>query len=161
MATNHLITNRLTGETIDENNSENNELRTVSNISEIDSFIEIKVTWYRWLVLGLWLLCGILAAAISITLTPCSTLISQAYNVPLLQVSLCTLCFGMTAVPMFFISMKMYTVVSTAWTLRLGCLILVIGCWIRQLCTFDNNQFWPVIVGSFIISLSNPILLSA
>ena len=76
MASNPLITNRLTGETIEENNSENNELRSVSNMSEVDSFVEIKVTWYRWLILGLWFICGVLAAAISITLTPCSTLIS-------------------------------------------------------------------------------------
>lgn len=120
----------MTGELIEDNNSEN-ELRTVSVMSEGDSLVDLQVTWYRWLVLGLWMLCGILAAAISITLTPCSTLISLAYSVPLLSVSLCTLCFGMTAVPMFFVSMKMYTVVSTAWTLRLGCLILVIGCWTR------------------------------
>lgn len=79
MATNPLITNRLTGETIEEENSENNDLKTISDLSEIDSFVAIKVTWYRWLVLGLWLLCGIIAAAISITLTPCSTLISLAY----------------------------------------------------------------------------------
>ena len=79
MATNPLITNRLTGETIEENNTDDNDLRTVSLISEIESFVEIKVTWYRWLVLILWLICGIIAAAISITLTPASTLISTAY----------------------------------------------------------------------------------
>jgi hypothetical protein len=134
MQTNLLITNRLTGETVEDgNNSENNDLRTMTDGDELemDSVNEIKVTWYRWLILVLWLTCAVLAAGFSITLTPCSTLISDAYNVSLLEVSLCTLCFGITAVPMFFISMKMFTVFSTAWTLRIGLIILILGCWTR------------------------------
>jgi len=139
METNHLITNRLTGETIEESNDvENDDLRELSQITDEDSNAEIKLTWYRWLVLFLWIMCGILAAALSITFTPASTLINTAYGVPLLQVNLCTLCFGITAVPMFFVSMKMYTVVSTAWTLRLSCVLLVVGCWIRQISTFNG-----------------------
>ena len=106
-------------------------------------------------------MCALIAAAISITLTPCSTLVSEAYNVSLLQVNLCTLCFGMTAVPMGFASMKIYTVFSSAWTLRLGSLVLLAGCWIRQLSTYDNNKFWPIVTGSFVISLANPIFLCA
>jgi len=105
-------------------------------------------------------MCETVATTLSITFTTASTLISNAYGVPLLQVNLCTLCFYITSVPMFFISMKMYTVVSTSWTLRLGCLILVLGSWFRQLST-KNDQFWPILTGSFIVSLSNPIFLTA
>lgn len=67
----------------------------------------------------------------------------------------------MTAVPMFFTSMKMFTVFSSAWTLRLGCIVLLTGCWFRQLSTYDGNKFWPIVAGSFVISLANPIFLCA
>ncbi len=70
-------------------------------------------------------------AAISITLTPVALKIKDAYEVSLLSVNLCTLCYGITAVPMFFISMKMYTIMSAATTLRIGALFLTLGCWIR------------------------------
>jgi hypothetical protein len=93
--------------------------------------IELKVTPYRWLVLFFYVLGASLGAAVSITLTPVAILIAAAYEVTLLDVNLCTLCFGITSVPMFFLSMKMFTVMSTASTLRLGAFFLCIGCWIR------------------------------
>lgn len=93
--------------------------------------IELKLSPMRWLILLFYLLCALAGAAISITFTPVSLLIVDAYSVPLIQVNLCTLCFGITAVPMFLTSMRMYTWISTATTLRIGAVLLIIGCWTR------------------------------
>lgn len=106
------------------------------------------------------MMCALTGAAISITLTPVALLVQAAYSVPLIQVNLCTLCFGITAVPMFFLTMRMFTVMSAATTLRLGAFLLMAGCWIRQISTFEGH-FWSIEVGSFVISLAGPIFLSA
>jgi predicted MFS family arabinose efflux permease len=55
----------------------------------------------------------------------------------------------------------MYTVLSAATSLRIGASILIVGCWFRQICSVENNKFWYIIVGQFIISFANPIYLSA
>lgn len=138
---------------------ETNEL--LDQTTESFLSIELRVTPRRWLILLFYFLGAAAGAAVSITLTPCALLVKDAYDVPLLEVNMCSLCFGVTCVPMFFISMKMYTVLSTATTLRIGAFLLVLGCWIRQISTFDGNQFWSILVGSCVISLAGPIFLSA
>ena len=78
-----------------------------------------------------------------------------------MAVSFCTLVFGITSVPMFFISMKLLTAYSMATVLRLGCFFLVFGAWLRSVSLIDNDQFWPIIAGTSIISFSGPIFLCA
>lgn len=119
------------------------------------------MTKRRWVVLVTYLLASLCAPTISICFTPCSELVSQAYGVPLLAVSFCTLVFGITSVPMFFISMKLLTSYSLTNVLRLGCFFLVFGAWLRSVSLIDNDQFWPIIAGTTIISFSGPIFLSA
>lgn len=128
------LNNRLTSET-DQSYPTPDELENQLIDDDIDletnTEPNLEVTWYRWLVLFLYILCAVILSGISITLTPCSQLIADAYGVSLLQVSLTNLCYGITAIPMFFLSMKMFTVFSTAWTLRFATLLLVVGCWVR------------------------------
>ncbi len=119
------------------------------------------MTKRRWVVLVTYLLASLCAPTISICFTPCSELVSQAYGVTLLAVSFCTLVFGLTSVPMFFISMKLLTAYSLANVLRLGCFFLVFGAWLRSVSLIDNDQFWPILTGTIIISLANPIFLCA
>lgn len=127
---------------------------------EVDK-IQLKLSWYRWLILLFYILSGCTVAGLAITLTPASTLIADAYNVGLEKVSLCTLSSGILAVPMYFISMKLYTVLPAAWMLRLGSVLLLVGCWMRQLSTFNGNEFWPIVTGAFINSTAGPIIYSA
>ena len=127
--------------------------------STLNSF-SIELTRRRWVVLVFYLLVTMSGSAISICFTPVSTLIMEAYNVPLIAVSFCTLVFGLTSIPMFFISMKLFTVYPTANVLRFGCFFLTFGGWVRML-TLAQDSFWPILGGTSIISLAGPIFLSA
>lgn len=132
--------------------------QTTESFGSVTSY---ELTPRRWVILFTYLLVTLSGSCISICLTPVSQSIKEAYDVPLLAVSFCTLVFGLTSIPMFFISMKLLTAYPTANVLRLGCFFLVFGGWIRMITLFDSSPFWPILTGATIISFSGPIFLSA
>jgi len=78
-----------------------------------------------------YLLVTLSGSLISLCLSPCALLVKEAYDVPLIEVNFCLLVFGLTSVPMFFISMKLLTTYSTANVMRLACFFLTLGGWFR------------------------------
>jgi len=61
---------------------------------------------------------------------------------------------------MSFVTTWMYTNMRISTVLRIGVVIICVGGWIRNICTLTHS-FWPVIVGTTILSIPGPIILSA
>jgi hypothetical protein len=73
---------------------------------------------------------------------------------------MCSIIFSATYVIFTFIAMPMYTKVEFCTVIRMGCIIMLTGCWCRSLCYFTGD-FWPVLLGSTWLSCAYPIFLSA
>jgi hypothetical protein len=74
------------------------------------------------------------------------------------MVTLTAIVFAITYIPMTFVAIYMFREFTPSLTFRFAIVIVVIGGWIRFL---GNDQFWVILVGYIIISLSFPILLSS
>lgn len=72
----------------------------------------------------------------------------------------CAIVFTATYIPMSFLTAWMYTHMRISTVLRAGAITICVGSWIRNICTLTST-FWPVIVGTTILSCPGPIILSA
>ena len=67
--------------------------------------------------------------------------------------------FYITYIPMTFVAIKLFNEVRPSVVIRLGCVNLIIGGWIRIFARETDNFFW-ILAGLTIMSLSYPLFLS-
>ena len=101
-------------------------------------------------------ICG---AAVSLGMTAQSTYIADAYGINVVVVNSCVIVFTLTYIPMSFVAAWMYTNMRLSTVMRLGTSVICLGGWTRNICTWTGT-FWPVLVGTTILSLPGPIILS-
>jgi len=70
-------------------------------------------------------------------------------------VNMCTLCY-FVCLPMSFTSMWLYNKMNSATVLRIGISMALCGTWLRMMTLINNNFFW-VLMGTVVITLSGPI----
>jgi len=93
-------------------------------------------------------------------MTAQSEYIASAYGINDVYVNMCVIIFTITYIPMSFVTAWMYTNMRLSTVLRIGTIIICIGSWFRNICTLTHT-FWPVLVGTTILSCPCPIILSA
>jgi len=86
-----------------------------------------------------------IVSALSLCLSPASSYIALAYNVPVVEVNMCGIIFTATYIPMTFASIWMYKEMATHTVLRISCMLMLVGGWCRIV--DDKNIFWPVLLG--------------
>lgn len=110
----------------------------------------------RWVLLACFVNCIMIVSAVSLCLSPASTYLASAYHTSILQVNMCGIIFTATYIPMTFASMWLYKQYATDTVLRLACVLMLAGGWVRMLAY--EGVFWPVLVGQIIVSLAQPIV---
>jgi uncharacterized membrane protein YvlD (DUF360 family) len=73
---------------------------------------------------------------------------------------MCAIVFALQALPMTFISIKMYNSLSVRTVLTISVSLQLFGAWIR-IGAFAIDEFWPVLVGTSILSVSHTFVQSA
>ena len=114
-----------------------------------------RTTWLRWPILFLFVNCIMIVSALSLCLAPASSDLARGYDVSILMVNMCGIIFTATFIPMTFVSMQMYKTMGTHTVLRIASVLMLVGGWGRMYAL--EGQFWPILVGQVIISLSQPI----
>jgi hypothetical protein len=122
--------------------------------------VEFKLSCYRCLILLALFSLSLCSAAVTLCLTAQSKYIASAYGISVVYVNACAIVFTATFIQMFFVSAKMYTDMRISTVLRIGAVILTAGTWIRYLAVVTST-FWPVLVGTTVLSMSAPIILSS
>lgn len=70
---------------------------------------------------------------------------------------MCGIIFTATFVPMTFASIWMYKEMKSDTVLKWGCVLMLVGGWIRMSSNAENHSFWPILLGQILISLAQPI----
>jgi len=101
----------------------------------------------------------IVTGGCSVALTPVAEPLSVAFNVKPLSVAMANIVFHITYIPMTFVAIKLYNEVKPTLIIRLACVNLIIGGWIRIFARKSDNFTW-ILAGFTIMSLSYPMFLS-
>lgn len=89
-------------------------------------------------------------------------LLAEAFGRDISVITMCSNVFNFTYVPMTFVSIRMYKTMSMATVIRIACVIMIIGAWIRSLFYYlATPVFWPILLGQTLISCSLPLFSSA
>lgn len=96
-----------------------------------------------------------IVSAFSLALSPVTSNLAWAYNVPQVEVNMCGIIFTATFVPFTFVSMWMYKNMRTSTVLRITCMVTLIGSWIRIICPITG--FCAILLGQVIISCAQPL----
>ncbi|MFM7857605.1 MAG: hypothetical protein ACKO96_38215 [Flammeovirgaceae bacterium] len=67
--------------------------------------------------------------------------------------------FHITYIPMTFVAIKLFNEVRPSIVIRIACLNLIVGAWIRIFARKSDNFTW-ILAGFTIMSLSYPLVLS-
>lgn len=102
----------------------------------------------------------IVTSACSVSLTPVAQPLSVAFNVQPIAVTMTSIIFHITYIPMTFVSIKLFKDVRPSIVFRIACVNLILGGWLRILAQ-RNDNFTLILVGFAIMSLSYPVFLSA
>jgi len=129
----------------DPNNFEKSTNRD-SLTSEFRTGFIPKVTWYRWLVFGLYVLNLLILSGESLSFSPISRQLARAYDKPLLVINMASIVFTITQIPMSFVAIALFNRFDNAWVLRFGAFILLVGNWVRYF-TVSTGQWYPVLIG--------------
>lgn len=121
---------------------------------------EYKVSPYRWVILFAFFNLLVAISSVQTSLTPVCQPLAVAFKVQTIVVTMSSIVFSITYIPMTFIAIKMFKEMSLSTVFRIACVIAIIGAWIRVLAE-ENKSFTWILVGYTVISLSYPILLSA
>ena len=73
---------------------------------------------------------------------------------------MCAIIFSLQALPMTFVAIVAFNNFSLRTVLTVSAILQLSGAWFRM-AAFSMDQFWPVLVGSTVQSLSNTFLLSS
>jgi hypothetical protein len=118
---------------------------TVRNDSYRATFVP-QVTWYRWLILALFIVNLMVMSGESLSFSPVSVQIAQAFGVDVLYIIMCSVIFTLTSIPMSFVAIFLFNRFNSAWILRLGAFFLLAGNWLR-LAWKATDSFAPVLMG--------------
>lgn len=99
-------------------------------------------------------------SSLCLSLAPVAVLITDAYDVSLFEVDMCSMIFSLTYTIFTFVAMPSYTKIGFVSTIRIACAVFVSGCWVRSL-NMVHGEFWPVLLGSIWLSCAYPFFLSA
>lgn len=99
-------------------------------------------------------------SSVQTSLTPISEPLSKAFQVPVIEVTMTSIIFSITYIPVTFVAIKMFQEMKLTTVFRTACAIVVVGAWIRT-SSADNQNFGWILTGYTVISLAYPILLSA
>jgi len=87
--------------------------------------------------------------------SPVAVVVANAYGVNTMVVNMCTLCY-FVCLPMSFTSMWLYNKMNSATVLRIGISMVLCGAWLRMVTLINNNFYW-VLTGTVVMTLSGPI----
>jgi hypothetical protein len=118
------------------------------------------VTAYRWVILFAFFNLLVAISSVQTSLTPVCQPLAVAFGVQTIVVTMSSIVFSITYIPMTFIAIKMFKEMKLSLVFRMAAVIAVSGAWIRVLSEKSKNFFW-ILVGYTVISLAYPILLSA
>lgn len=144
---------------LNESLGESPDQRQLSRLS-LGIFPEYKVSAYRWLILFAFFNLLVAISSVQTSLTPVCQPLAVAFKVHTIVVTMSSIVFSITYIPMTFIAIKMFKEMSLSTVFRIACVIAIIGAWIRVLAE-QSKQFTWILVGYTVISLAYPILLSA
>ena len=88
-------------------------------------------------------------------------LLSDEFGISVVWLTLCSNVYNFAYVPLTLCAIRMYRTMSTATVIRIACLLLIAGAWIRNLFHYLDNVFWPLLLGQTLIACAFPILSSA
>lgn len=103
----------------------------------------------------------LICSANSLLFSPDGELLADEFGIAAVWITMCSNIFNFTYVPVTFISIWMYKTMSTATVIRIGCVFLLLGAWIRSIFHYLDDSFWPILLGQTLISCAFPILSSA
>ena len=115
----------------------------------------LTTSWLRWPLLFLYINCLLCLGSVSLCFSPASKEIASAFNTTILDVNMSYLIGSITGIPMTFACMYLYRRFPAHWVLRVACLNALLGGWFRIYS--HNGQYWPIIVGTVIMTLSTPL----
>jgi hypothetical protein len=82
----------------------------------------------------------------SLSFSPVSIIIADGFGVDVLEVSMCSIIFSFTQIPMSFVAIYLFNRYSTALILRVGAFLFLSGSWVRSFWNVTGN-FPPVLIG--------------
>ena len=121
---------------------------------------EFQVSPYRWLILFAFFNLLVSISSVQTSLTPVCQPLAVAFKVKTIVVTMSSIVFSITYIPMTFIAIKMFKEMSLSKVFRIACVIAIFGAWIRVLAEESKSFTW-ILIGYTVISLAYPILLSA
>jgi len=116
----------------------------------------LTTSWLRWPLLFLYINCLLCLSSVLLAFSPASKEIANAFDVSIVEVNSSYLIASITGIPMTFASMFLFRKFPAHWVLRVACLNALIGGWFRIFS--HNGQYWPIIVGTVIMTFSTPLL---
>lgn len=121
---------------------------------------EYKASPYRWVILFFFFNTTVFVSCCQTSLTPVAAPLARAFNVPVLDVTMTSIIFSISYIPMTFVAIWMFKVMRPSTAFRIACVNVLIGAWIRSF-SLTTSRFGMILIGYTIISLSYPILLAA
>jgi len=121
---------------------------------------EYKVSAYRWVIIFAFFNLLVAISSVQTSLTPVCKPLAVAFQVHTIIVTMSSIVFSITYIPMTFIAIKMFKEMKLSTVFRIASVIAILGGWIRVLAEESKSFYW-ILVGYTVISLSYPILLSA
>lgn len=92
---------------------------------------------------------------------PISIQIAQAYNLSsTVTVNMCTMSFALCSPPSDFLAVYLFGKYKTDSVLRVASIISFLGAMLR-LITLVNNEFWPILLGTFLMASVSSIFLNS
>jgi hypothetical protein len=91
-------------------------------------------------------------------LVPIALELERAYNLTsAFPVNMCAIGFSLATVPMSFVAISAFNNFSVRTVLGASVTLQLIGAWTRSY-AFVAGEFWPILVGTSIIALSQAIV---
>lgn len=112
--------------------------------------VEYRLSSYRWVYLVTFTIAVACGSIPSVGCATVATQLSDAYGVSIFMVNTVAVSGQIAYVPMSFLSIWMYQHYSTVLSMRLSCVICVLGCWFRMVSPLCGDAFWPYNVGTLI-----------
>ena len=100
--------------------------------------------------------CCLCLGCLPICFTPVTREIASAFNTSIYNVNLTFMLGCITGIPMTFVCIYLYRTFPSHWVLRGACCIALLGGWFR-LFSKSDGQYWPILIGSNVVLLSNPM----
>ena len=95
--------------------------------------MNLQTTWYRWIMIVNDFNMVMTLGGVATSLATISTLVAEGYDVSISTVNASSIVITVVFIPMQVIAIKMFESMDLACTLSIAALMMLVGCWIRQL----------------------------